>query len=290
MSYIYKDKKTKAICNYITNTFTYGHFYDNFPNNIATHTHHCYELFYLVDGEITYNVEGQSYHLKANDLIFTNNRELHRILNNNPNIYERRFIQFKPEYVLPLQNSNYNLLNFLENRKLGKFNKLDSCNVIKYGINNLWDEIEYYCSKDLPESEIMLKTLLVQLLIKLNNIFKEENQWLNNSILSDNKVNSILEYLNSSLSDHITLDLLSNKFYMDKFYLCHIFKETTGFSVMEYLTYKRIMKSQELLSIGLSALDASIAVGFSDYSNFYKSFKKSVGISPRAYSKANAIK
>lgn len=57
----------------------------------------------------------------------------------------------------------------------------------------------------------------------------------------------------------------------------------TGFSVIEYITYKRILKAEELLLSGLSILDAANEVGFGDYSNFYKAFKKITGTSPKKY-------
>ncbi len=101
----------------------------------------------------------------------------------------------------------------------------------------------------------------------------------------NDKVAAILEYINKNIDQKITLDLLEKLFYINKYYLCHIFKMNTGFTVNEYITYKKIMKSQELLISGVPVLEASSIVGFGDYSNFYKAFKKVVGCSPKKYIK-----
>ena len=47
-----------------------------------------------------------------NDIILTNARELHRIVFDSPSAYERKFIQFKPEYMSAFQSEGYNILNF----------------------------------------------------------------------------------------------------------------------------------------------------------------------------------
>lgn len=52
---------------------------------------------------------------------------------------------------------------------------------------------------------------------------------------------------------------------------------------MEYLTYKRIMKAKELILKDIPINQLSKTVGFKDYSNFYKAFKKITGLSPRQY-------
>ncbi len=79
----------------------------------------------------------------------------------------------------------------------------------------------------------------------------------------------------------ITLDILQQRFYVNKYYLCHIFKMNTGFTVIEYITYKRVVRAMELLMSGVTAIDAAHAVGFGDYSAFYKAFKKITGFSPK---------
>lgn len=268
---------------YSTNFFYLNRASTDSPMDITTHVHDSYELYYYVSGNLTYYIEGQAYKLKKNDIIITNRRELHRIVFDSNERYERKFIHFKPEYISSLQGENYNMLNFIEKRKLGYFNKINAEDVLSNRIDILWSNIERYAHEKVPEQHIMIKTYFVQMLIAINNIYLRHSSSLKTSFENDDTIISILEYIKENLGSRITLDLLENYFHVNKYYLCHIFKIATGFTVIEYITYKRILKAEELLLSGLSVLDVSSEVGFGDYSNFYKAFTKIVGTSPKKY-------
>ena len=251
---------TKEILRYVTNHLFLQHTITESPEDISTHIHDCYELFYFISGDLTYYIEGQAYKLCPNDLIITNSRELHRIVFNSNSCYERKYIHFKPEYISSFQTDEYNMLNYLENRKLGYFNRISAKDVLEAGINKLWDQIETASLDSSPESQIMLKTYFIQMLVQVNKIFSRYNNPLVDSKKYDKKIVTILDFINTNLDKKITLDLLQMKFYVNKYYLCHIFKRNTGFTVIEYITYKRIMRAMDLLMSGNTALDVAHTV------------------------------
>ena len=268
---------------YEVNNFSISHTYTESPINIDTHIHNCYELYYYISGDLTYHIEGQSYKLNKNDLIITNTRELHRIVFDSKEPYEREFIWFKPEYISAFQTEEYNILSFIQKRKLGYFNKISARDMIENGIDKLWQQITKYAHEKSPESSIMIKAIFIQMLIKINNIFFKNKNAIMTSFEYDEKIIGILKYINENLEKKITLDLLEDEFHISKYYLCHLFKTNTGFTVIEYIIYKRIMRAEELLLSGMPIIDISSQVGFGDYTNFYKSFKKIVGVSPKKY-------
>lgn len=257
------------------------------PHNVSTHIHNCYELFYYISGDLTYYIEGHAYELKPHDIIITNTRELHRVIFNSNISYERKYIHFKSDYISAYQTEGYNLLKYIENRKLGHHNKLSGKDVLEQGIDQLWEKIEETFAEQTPESSILTKTYFIQMLIKINKIFSKSNNEFVDRYKYDEKTICLLEYLNNNLANNITLDLLEDEFYVNKYYLSHTFKRITGFTVMEYVTYKRIIWAMDLLIMGNPALDVAHTIGFNDYSTFYKAFKKITGISPRKYLKGN---
>ena len=109
---------------------------------------------------------------------------------------------------------------------------------------------------------------------------------------SPNDVDTHIHFKSDFLSAYQTkeynllnyVDLLEKQFFVNKYYLSHTFKKSTGFTVVEYITHKRIIWAMDLLTVGQPALEVAHTVGFSDYSTFYKAFKKITGISPREYS------
>ncbi len=268
---------------YKANKFLLIHSYTQAPIDVDTHIHNCYELYYYISGDLTYHVEGQAYKLNKNDLIITNSRELHRIVFDSKAPYERKFIQFKPEYISSFQSEDYNMLSFIQNRKLGQFNKINARDVITNGIDKLWDQISKHAREKSPESNIMIKAIFVQMLIEINKIFASNVNVPIDRLEYDEVIIDILKYIKENLHKKITLDLLENEFHINKYYICHLFKKNTGFTIIEYITYKRIMRAEELLISGRPIIEIASEVGFGDYTNFYKSFKKILGVSPKKY-------
>ena len=99
------------------------------------------------------------------------------------------------------------------------------------------------------------------------------------------RVAPILDYIRDNLSEPLTLDQIAAKFYISKHYLCRIFKSATGFSVMEYIIYSRVLKARQLLQDGISVQQAGEMSGFSDNSHFIRTFGHLTGTSPGRYAK-----
>lgn len=57
-------------------------------------------------------------------------------------------------------------------------------------------------------------------------------------------------------------------FYLSSSYLCRIFKDSTGTTINQYITAKRISRAKVLLAEGHPVAEDSSLCGFGDYSNF----------------------
>ena len=99
------------------------------------------------------------------------------------------------------------------------------------------------------------------------------------------RVSPILDYIRENLTSPLTLDQIAGEFYISKHYLYRIFKAATGFSVMEYIIYSRILKARQLLQEGVSVQQAGELSGFSDNSHFIRTFGHLTGTSPGRYAK-----
>ncbi len=99
------------------------------------------------------------------------------------------------------------------------------------------------------------------------------------------RVSPILDYIRAHLSEPLTLDQIAGEFFISKHYLCRIFKSATGFSVMEYIIYSRVLMARQLLQQGVSVQQAGEMSGFSDNSHFIRTFGHLTGTSPGRYAK-----
>ena len=99
------------------------------------------------------------------------------------------------------------------------------------------------------------------------------------------RVAPILDYIRDNLAEPLSLDQIASQFYLSKHYLCRIFKSATGFSVMEYIIYSRVLRARQLLQEGISVQQAGEMSGFSDNSHFIRTFGHLTGVTPGRYAK-----
>jgi YesN/AraC family two-component response regulator len=101
----------------------------------------------------------------------------------------------------------------------------------------------------------------------------------------------IVQHINRNFMQKITLDDVSKQFYISRFYLSKTFKETTGFTFVEYLNSVRIKEAQKLLIItNKKIIQISYEVGFGSVAHFGRVFKTITGYSPLQYRKLNKTK
>ena len=96
-------------------------------------------------------------------------------------------------------------------------------------------------------------------------------------------IEKVCEYLESNLSERITLDDLSSISSINKYSLLRSFTKIKGITPYCYLETIRVNESKRLLEIGMEPLEVAIQTGFSDQSHFINFFKKFIGLTPKQY-------
>jgi AraC-like DNA-binding protein/mannose-6-phosphate isomerase-like protein (cupin superfamily) len=136
----------------------------------------------------------------------------------------------------------------------------------------------------LPGYEFITKTFLQQLLIAIYQNKQKQNQNYSVSL----KVERIIEYMHQNINGKVTLPELAAMVHLSSFYLSRVFKETTGYSVIEYFNKIKIDKAKELLIEGNKKIkEVAQELGFADEFYFSRIFKKIEGISPSEFHSKN---
>ena len=139
--------------------------------------------------------------------------------------------------------------------------------IYKNGGNNLLDDIH--------ASELL--THLMTLCITSSSNPSESNR-LPGYIIN------VRSYLNSNYAEQITLDMLSKRFSINKFYIQKLFKRYIGLSPNEYLIQTRLTRAKQLLrTTNLPISQISMDVGISNIGHFIGLFKQHEGITPGGY-------
>ena len=136
---------------------------------------------------------------------------------------------------------------------------------------------DYIRDMRINESLSTLLTLLMQ-----------ESWNPDNSAISKKRMElvSVKNYMDEHYVEKITLDDLEAQFFINKYYLLKIFKETYGVTISSYLISRRITRAKQLLRFTQMTIDeVGCAVGMDGAGYFSRMFKKSEGISPKKYRK-----
>ena len=124
------------------------------------------------------------------------------------------------------------------------------------------------------------RTLLQQFLIFLNREMKKESVHFVDTSRCNKKVVDIIQYINNHLTDEISIDSLSEKFYISKYHMMRQFKAETGYTVGSYMNQKRLLMARELLKQGEPVTKVYLDTGFNDYSTFIRAYKNLFGEIP----------
>ena len=92
----------------------------------------------------------------------------------------------------------------------------------------------------------------------------------------------IIDYLNHNLTKELSIDNISDRFFMSRYYLMHSFKEATGYTIGNYVSTKRLLLARDLIQNGTPVKTACYECGFKSYSAFIRAYKKSFDTLPSA--------
>lgn len=137
-------------------------------------------------------------------------------------------------------------------------------------------------------SVIEAKLLLTELLLHVDRLGKYGRKYT-----TENKSNkeihaeNIATYIQRNYSRKLTLETIAKDLNLSKSYVSHVFKEVTGFTVMEYLQNYRLTQVKLMLEMNSKKTLQEIALdtGFESVSHFSRFFRRHVGMTAGKYRK-----
>ena len=104
-----------------------------------------------------------------------------------------------------------------------------------------------------------------------------------------NAIDYAVDYIHDNYAYDIRVSQLAHILGLERSYLFRLFKERIGISPQQYLLYFRLNKAAELLKhTPLAINEIGYSVGFSSQALFYRHFKKTYGLTPKAYRDAHS--
>lgn len=148
----------------------------------------------------------------------------------------------------------------------------------KYIVITAFESFEYAQNAlRLGASDILLKP------VRYSQLMESISRVIGWKFTSNATVNEITEYISRHYAEKITLELLSEIFFLTPTHITKLFKKHTGENITNYVNRIRIKHAVTLLDQGLSVAEVSEKVGYPSLNNFYKQFKRYTGTTPASY-------
>lgn len=126
-----------------------------------------------------------------------------------------------------------------------------------------------------------LKNWIVNTIKSMNELMLKENLPEKQDVIAKAK-----EYIDKNFNKKISLNDISERFYINPYYFSQLFKRKTGETYHNYITELRISRAMRLLEeTSLNIYEVCEMVGYSDTNHFNKMFERKTGLKPSEYKK-----
>lgn len=255
----------------------------SWPGSAALlHSHAFYEVLCCHSScPVEYLVGTERFRLKKGDIVFVPPGVSHRPIlpESMDEPYVRDVLWFSPEFVA-LTEGVFPDLAIPRSQHKGLLRTA----------NTYWESLPDLLHSAVEESahqgtgwELAVMGIVMQFLARLKRAFLDES--VATPAEKPELLDQAMAFLENNLTRKITLDDLARQLYVSKSTLSQAFHHKLGVSVHRYLTQRRLIAAKSRILEGMPLEEVCTAVGFSDYSGFYRAFRQEFGISPRQFRK-----
>lgn len=240
-----------------------------------SHHHDCHQILLITEGEAEITVNNASQTVKSGNLVIFSRYENHSV-----RVLSKKYKRFVLR-INPMSENNTNpMYSLLSNRPEGFENVI---NIAKFPeFESLFYKIleEHNSSHHLKEDMELL--LINQLLIMIFRILPEKEIYFEKR--SFGIASTLQRDFETNYNKDFSLKELAKQYNMSASSLSHQFKKVTGISVMDYLLSCRIAAAKNMLAKTDKSISEIVeSCGFSDNSNFSRTFKKLNNMSPSEF-------
>lgn len=253
-------------------------------------SHNFYELCYVEQGEIMLDIDGERCLLKTGELIMIQPGCRHSYSSNQGNLSRVFVICFEcTSHTLRLLSGVSLATTPDEVYCIKKI--IGECKTT-FKMNDR-DQLESLASPAFGGQQaiiLQLEYLLIGLLRRHLSEKRSDVVFLSREKFYPDLVDIITGYLRDNVRQRISLKDVCERFNYSRSFICKIFKEQTGKSLISYFNRLKIDEAKKLLcDTDMTVISISELLGFSEAKYFGVTFKKQEGVSPQAYRAASRI-
>lgn len=252
-------------------------------DNVQLHSHSFYEILYCQSGNIQYLLGTNRYQVKKGDIIFIPPGVSHRPLYLDKLVepYARYVLWINPDFIKSTASDwNFHLLNEPVLFRTGGSN---------------WEHLKKYFEQAYQEYQIKqegyeacIRSLTITLLIYITRALSHSKH-IEPLVEKKELLDEVLDYIDLHLNDKISLKTTAEHFYISEKQLSRLFSFKMEVTFYKYVTQRRLIAAKTYILNNEPIETIYDKVGFSDYSTFYRAFKKAYSLSPQQFKKLHHL-
>lgn len=267
---------------YLNSDFKMFHLTDQISTEFEFHYHEFHKITIFISGNVQYFIEGKTYSLEPYDIVLVNRNDIHRVQVDSSVPYERIIVYISPGFMEAYRTDHYDLSYCFEKAKKEHSNVLRIHALEKSSLFKVTNRLERSFSDTEYAGDLYRQILFLEFMIHLNRAaLKNRAEFLDTNLYNPKIVN-LIQYINQHLTESLTMDDLSARVYLSKYYMMRLFKAETGYTIGNYITYRRLLLARSLILKGVPITQACLSSGFQDYSTFSRAYKAEFQEPPRS--------
>ena len=267
----------------LSKDFELFYYNDKHITPLKEHSHKYYEFYFFLGGHVSITIQKKTYTFEKGDMVLLPPGIKHYITIHEPDLPYQRFVFWiTPDFAAELQKISEDYIYLLKHSKENEqyiyhFDTI-TFNTIQSKLFLLSDEIYFDHFGKAVKLSLAVKDLILHLSRIVYEIVNPQTTKEQQGLFE-----KILDYINEHLEEELSLDQLAKIFFASKYHIAHLFKEKYGLPIHQYIIKKRLSLCKDALLNNEEITEICLLCGFSDYSSFYRAFKKEYGLSPKQY-------
>ena len=271
----------------VSNVYNFSRHRSNVKTaNLLIHQHDCFELYYMVSGNMHFIYDGTEYALSPHTMILIAPGALHGIQILSEETYDRYTFHFVPQ-LFPRERQSM-LLRLLPTLKTVRSRSspipffLEHCEhtAIQPALDSILNLPNQQSDPDTQRffASSILEGLLVNLYLR--QAARPSFPPPRLAVEDPPELAPVLDYLRRHPEERLTLSHLSERFFVSRSQLNNLFQRYYHTSVMDYIASQRLSYARKLLQSGMPATEVAVTIGYADYSTFYRAYHHHFGHPP----------
>lgn len=253
------------------------------------HYHPELEFIFLFEGQLEYRLDKEIIHMTAGDVLAIAPQQIHGVVSCSPDVYFRVLSAsldaismsaehaFQQEFVQPLQNNLLQLPSHLQPDH-------PAYPAVSEAIVKLPS-----CRMNAPNYKLHRYLTVISLCVAMAPWCVHLDDSMKDALPGNMAVRKAMLYIHNQYQDPLDLQTIAKYVHLHPNYLCALFKEHTGQTVMQYLVRKRVDAAIFLLQDSNLPIEVvAEKSGFRSQVLFFRHFRQVTGTTPKAYQKQQA--